>query len=83
MPAPTLKLHKQRRPSTSLKPCNIYLDTHEKLMALSQASGLSLVKLIAAMVDFSLPYIEIVEGRFYHIKNLQGTKTQAVRMGSI
>ena len=62
MPAPTLKLHKQRRPSTSLKPCNIYLDTHEKLMALSQASGLSLVKLIAAMVDFSLPYIEIVEG---------------------
>lgn len=57
---PTLRLQKQRRASTSLKPCNIYLDTHEKLTALSQASGISIVKLITAMVDFSLPLVEIV-----------------------
>ena len=61
MPTPTLKLHKQRRPSTSLKPCNIYTDTHEKLTALSQSSGIPLVKLITAMVDFSLKYVEVVE----------------------
>ena len=61
MPDQVLKLYKQQRPSTSLKPCNIYADTHEKLTSLSQSSGIPLVKLITAMVDFSLKYIEVVE----------------------
>lgn len=61
MPEQTLKLFKQRRDPASLKACNIYLETHDKLAALSQASGISIVKLIAAMVDFSMKYVEVVE----------------------
>lgn len=33
-----LKLYKPLRASASIKPCNVYADTHEKLISLSQES---------------------------------------------
>jgi len=56
-----LKIVKQRREVTAVKPCNVYVDTHEKLSVLSTESGISIVKLIAIFVDYGMANMELLE----------------------
>lgn len=56
-----LIIRKQKRESVPVKPCNIYVDTHEKLNALSQESGISIVRLIAILVDYGLENLEVID----------------------
>lgn len=56
-----LVIRKQKKEVEPVKPCNIYVGTHEKLNALSQESGISIVKLIAILVDYGLDNLEIID----------------------
>ncbi len=44
-----------------LKPTQIYASTWEKLKALNEETGISIVQLIALMVDFASDHCEIIE----------------------
>lgn len=57
----TLKITKQKREQTATKPCSLYVETHEKLTALSDESGISIIKLIAMLVDFGMENMVLVD----------------------
>lgn len=58
---PTLKIRKQKKEGTAVKPLSAYLETHEKLAAISAESGLPIVKILALFVDFSVDNLVLVE----------------------
>jgi len=58
---PTLTIRKQKKEANAVKPVNVYVDTHEKLLSLSAESGLPIVKLLAIFVDFSMENMVLVE----------------------
>lgn len=57
----TLKIRKEKKTSTAVKPLGAYLETHEKLTAISNESGIPIVKLLAMFVDFSVEHLVLVE----------------------
>lgn len=57
----TLKIVKQKKGANAVKPTNIYTDTHEKLISVSNESGIPIVKLISLMVDFAMENMVIVD----------------------
>lgn len=58
---PTLKIVKQKKEASAVKPTSIYTETHEKLTALSNDCGIPIVKLISLMVDFAMENMVIVD----------------------